>query len=199
MSEELQSLLDRIQRDGVAKAEARAAEIVSAAEQKASGIVAEAEKKAAEIRAAAEADAETSARRSAESLRQAARDVVRTVRENVQETCERLLREDVRAALSGDALAAVVEAVAKAAVAEDAGAELRVPPAEAEKVAAHAKARLAAELAKGLRIAPDSDVAAGVRVLVENGRVEHDFTDAAIVEALARVVRPELARTAFGQ
>ena len=69
MSEELQSLLDRIQRDGVAKAEARAAEIVSAAEQKASGIVAEAEKKAAEIRAAAEADAETSARRSAESLR----------------------------------------------------------------------------------------------------------------------------------
>lgn len=199
MSEELQSLLDRIQRDGVAKAEARAAEIVSAAEQKASGIVAEAEKKAAEIRAAAEADAETSARRSAESLRQAARDVVRTVRENVQETCERLLREDVRAALSGDALAAVVEAVAKAAVAEDAGAELRVPPAEAEKVVAHAKARLAAELAKGLRIAPDSDVAAGVRVLVENGRVEHDFTDAAIVEALARVVRPELARTAFGQ
>ena len=37
MSEELQSLLDRIQADGVAKAEARAAEIVSEADTKAAG------------------------------------------------------------------------------------------------------------------------------------------------------------------
>lgn len=199
MSEELQSLLDRIQAEGVAKAESRAAELLAEAEKKAAGIVAEAEKKAAALRASAEADAATFARRSEESLRQAARDVVRTVRENVQETCERLLRADVRAALSGDALAAVVETVVKAAVAEDAGAELRVPPAEAEKVAAHAKARLAAELAGGLRIAPDSDVAAGVRVLVKDGRVEHDFTDGAVVEALSRVVRPELAAVAFGK
>ena len=161
MSEELQSLLDRIQADGVGKAEARAAEIVAEAEKKAAAIVAEAEKKAADLRSKAEADAATFARRSEESLRQAARDVVRGVRENVQATCERLVKADVKAALSGDALAAVVETVAKAAVAEDAGAELRVPPAEAEKVAAHAKARLAAELAKGLRIAPDSDVGAG--------------------------------------
>ncbi|MBQ3809337.1 MAG: hypothetical protein II839_00795 [Kiritimatiellae bacterium] len=198
MSEELQSLLDRIQADGVAKAEARAADIVSAAEKKAADIVSAAEKKAAERLAKAEADAATFERRAGESLRQAARDVVRSVRENVQETCERLLRADVKAALSGDALAAVVETVAKASAAEDAGAELRVPPAEAEKVAAHAKARLAAELAKGLKIAPDADVAAGVRVLVKNGRVEHDFTAEAVVEALSRVVRPELAKAAFG-
>ena len=198
MSEELQSLLDRIQADGVAKAEARAAEIVSEAERKAAGIVSAAEKKAAETLAKAEADAATFGRRAEESLRQAARDVVRSVREDVQETCARLLRADVKAALSGDALAAVVEAVARASAAEDAGAELRVPPAAAEKVAAHAKARLAAELAKGLRIAPDADVSAGVRVLVKDGRVEHDFTDGAIVEALSRVVRPELAKAAFG-
>ena len=42
MAEELQSLLDRIQNEGVAKAEARAAEIVAEAERKAAGIVAEA-------------------------------------------------------------------------------------------------------------------------------------------------------------
>ena len=199
MSEELQSLLDRIRNDGVAKAESRAAEITAAAEKKAAETLAAAEKKAAETRARAEEDAAAFARRSEETLRQAARDVVRTVRENVQQTCERLLRADVKAALGGDALAAVVEAVAKASAAEDAGAELRVPPAEAGRIAAHAKARLAAELAGGLRIAPDSDVSAGVRVLVDGGRVEHDFTDAAIAEALCRVVRPELAKLAFGQ
>lgn len=198
MAEELQSLLDRIQAEGVGKAEARAAEIVAAAEKKAADTVAAAEKKAAELRAAAEADAKASAARSGETLRQAARDVVRSVREDVQATCERLLKADVRAALSGDALAEVVVAVAKASAAEDAGAELRVPAAAAEKIAAHAKARLAAELAKGLRIVGDDDVSAGVRVLVQGGRVEHDFTDAAIVEALSRSVRPALAEQAFG-
>ena len=198
MAEELQSLLDRIQAEGVGKAEARAAEIVAAAEKKAADIVAAAEKKAAELRAAAEADAKASAARAGETLRQAARDVVRSVREDVQATCGRLLKADVKAALSGDALAEVVVAVAKASAAEDAGAELRVPAAEAQKIAAHAQARLAAELAKGLRIVGDDDVSAGVRVLVQNGRVEHDFTDAAIVEALSRSVRPALAEQAFG-
>ena len=43
-AEELQSLLDRIQSEGVAKAETRAAEIVAEAEKKAASIVAERDK-----------------------------------------------------------------------------------------------------------------------------------------------------------
>ena len=50
MPEELQNLLDRIQEDGVAKADAKAAEIVSAAEKKADGITKDAEDKAAETK-----------------------------------------------------------------------------------------------------------------------------------------------------
>ena len=197
MAEELQSLLDKIQSEGVDKANARAAEIVAEAEKKAAAIRAETEKAAAAVRAAAEADAATLQARAEQSLKQAARDVRLEVGQAIEETLVRLLARDVKDTLSDPAfLPRYVELVAKAAAE---GAELRVPEDEAAALAEHLRARLAAEAAKGVRIAPDRDVAAGVRVLLEGGRVEHDFTDAAVVEALSRVVRPSLAKLAFGE
>ena len=188
MAEELQSLLDKIQSEGVAKAEARAAEIVAEAEKKAADVVAEAERKAAETRAAAEADAATLQSRAEASLRQAARDVRLQVGAAIQETLERVLRKDVRATLADPAfLQRYVELAAKSA---GGAAELRVPEDQAKALAEYARARLADEVGKGLKIAPDSDVTAGIRVLLDGGRVEHDFTDEAVMEALSRVVRP---------
>ena len=186
MAEELQSLLDRIQSEGVAKAETRAAEIVAAAE-----------KRAAELRSAAETDAATLQSRAEQSLQQAARDVRLQVGAAIQETLERVLLRDVRAALADPAfLQRYVELAAKSA---GGAAELRVPEDQAAALADYARSRLADEVAKGLRIAPDSDVAAGIRVLLDGGRVEHDFTDEAVMEALSRVVRPSLAKLAFGK
>ena len=197
MAEELQSLLDRIQSEGVAKAEARAAEIVAAAEKKAADIVAAAEKKAAELRSAAETDAATLQSRAEQSLQQAARDVRLQVGAAIQETLERVLRKDVRAALADPAfLQRYVELAAKSA---GGAAEMRVPEDQAAALADYARLRLVDEVSKGLKIAPDSDVAAGIRVLLDDGRVEHDFTDDAVMEALSRVVRPSLAKLAFGK
>ena len=78
-------------------------------------------------------------------------------------------------------------------------AELRVPEDQAAALADYARSRLADEVAKGLTIAPDSDVTAGIRVLLDGGRVEHDFTEESVMEALSRVVRPSLAKLAFGK
>lgn len=197
MAEELQSLLDRIQSEGVAKAEARAAEIVAAAEKRAADIVAAAEKRAADLRSAAEADAATLQSRAEQSLQQAARDVRLQVGAAIQETLERVLRKDVRAALADPAfLQRYVELAAKSA---GGAAEMRVPEDQAAALADYARSRLVDEVSKGLKIAPDSDVAAGIRVLLDDGRVEHDFTDDAVMEALSRVVRPSLAKLAFGK
>ena len=197
MAEELQSLLDRIQSEGVAKAEARAAEIVAAAEKRAADIVAAAEKRAADLRSAAEADAATLQSRAEQSLQQAARDVRLQVGAAIQETLERVLRKDVRAALADPAfLQRYVELAAKSA---GGAAEMRVPEDQAAALADYARLRLVDEVSKGLKIAPDSDVAAGIRVLLDDGRVEHDFTDDAVMEALSRVVRPSLAKLAFGK
>ena len=54
MAEELQSLLEKINQDGIMKAEAEKAKIIAEAEKSAAAIIAEAEKSAADIIAKAE-------------------------------------------------------------------------------------------------------------------------------------------------
>ena len=49
MDVQLQELIDKIKKDGVASAEAEAAKIVEASEKKAESIIADAQEKAAEI------------------------------------------------------------------------------------------------------------------------------------------------------
>ena len=61
MAEELQSLIEKINRDGVEKATAEAAKIVSAAKEQAAAIVKAANEEAAKSAAAAEAEAKASA------------------------------------------------------------------------------------------------------------------------------------------
>ena len=195
MAEELQSLIDKIQSEGVDKANAKAAEIVAAAEKKAAEIVAVAEKKAAELRAAAEKDAAATAERSEQTLRQAGRNVVLQVGKDIEETLSRVLVKDVQSVLSTDFLQTYVEAVVKGS---PEGAELHVAPGDAENLAAFARGRLAAEVAKGLKIAPDADVSAGVSVRLDGGRIEHDFSEKAVVEALSAHIRPQLAKIVFG-
>lgn len=193
MAEELQSLLDRIQREGIDKANAKADEIVTAAEAKAKALIADAEKKAAEAKAKAETDAAVLLSRSEQSIRQSARDIVLGVGQAVQETLERVLAAEVRTTLTGAFLQQYLLKVVEQLGAEG-DAELHVAPAEAEQLSAFARAKLADAVNGGVKVVADRDVSAGISVRIDGGRVEHDFTDKAVMEAMQQVLRPALAK-----
>jgi V/A-type H+-transporting ATPase subunit E len=76
MAEELQHLLDTIQRDGIEKAEAEANRMVSEAEKRSQQIVREGEDRAQEIRSQVERDAKAYHDRTTRAIEQAARDVL---------------------------------------------------------------------------------------------------------------------------
>lgn len=201
MAAELQSLLEKIQSEGVDKARAKADSILAEAEKAAAARIAEGEKAAAAFLAKAEAEAAVLRERSEQAVRQAARDVVLDVGQSIRQTLERVLLQDVDKTLSGDFLETFLASLVKAFAAfPDAagGIEALVAPEQAERLAAYARARLAAAVAGGLRVAPDRDVKAGVRVMLAGGRVEHDFTDAAIQAAMSRMMSPALAKMVFG-
>ena len=193
MAEELQALLDRIQTEGVAKAETEAARIVEEAKKKAADLVAKAR---AEESAAKERIATESAQfqeRAEANIRQAARDVVLGVEKSVRDTLDRLLLAKVTDALDTDTVhRLVMEVVPQFAKAGDAAVEL-----PAEKTAALRDALLAelqGAAAKGVEIRSSDDLAAGFRVSLAGGRVEYDFSAAAIREEMSRMLRPELAK-----
>lgn len=201
MASELQSLLEKIQTEGVEKAEAQAASIVAAAEQTAAEKVAAAERAAAALLQQAEAEAAVLQVRAEQAVRQAARDVVLGVGQSVRETLERVLLGEVRAALSGDFLTSFLEALVRGFASSPevvGGIEVLVAPEQVERLVAFAQQRLTDAVKGGLKISPNRDVQAGIRVMLSGGRIEHDFTDEAIEAAMSQMMRPALTKMVFG-
>lgn len=196
MTESLQPLLDRIQKDGVDKAEAKAAEIVAAAEQKAADAVKSAETRAAELLAGAETQAAAVEARGRTALEQAARDVVLAVGDAITALVSNLLREQTGQALTGDALHELITLVV-GAYCRDPEQASRIEVQVAEKHAEQAKAVVLAALAEhakaGLAVAPTAELESGFRISIKDGDVYHDFSGPAIAAALARLVRPAVA------
>ena len=95
MAEELQQLLEKIQKEGVEKAEAEASAIENEAKAKAEAAVKNAEEKAKAIVAKAEADAKEYAERAKETIAQGARDTLKMIEGSVSKMLERLLAQDV--------------------------------------------------------------------------------------------------------
>ena len=191
MAEELQSLIEKINRDGVEKANAEAERIVAAAKEQAARIVAAAKDEAAKSAANAKAEAEVSAKRAEETLRQAARDAVISVEGAVTAMLERLLTANVNAALSDPATAS---AIAAEAVKELVG---NGEVAAGAKIADALKAQLAAK--QNLKVVLDETLGAGFTVKLDGGRVEHDFTGPTIAAELAKRLRPDLAKLMKGE
>ena len=191
MAEELQSLIEKINRDGVEKANAEAERIIAAAKEQASRIVAAAKDEAAKSTANAKAEAEVSAKRAEETLRQAARDAVISVEGAVTAMLERLLTADVNAALSDPATAS---AIAAEAVKELVGTG---EVASGAKIADALKSQLAAK--QNLKVVLDETLGAGFTVKLDGGRVEHDFTGPTIAAELAKRLRPDLAKLMKGE
>ena len=185
MSEEIQSLIEKINRDGVEKANAEAARIVAAAKEQAAAIVKEAKEEAAKAAKAAEEEAGLSAERAKETLRQAARDAVISVEGAVTRLLERLLAANVDAALSDPAAAATIAGDAVKALVGT--GEVAAGP----KIAAALKAQLAAK--QNFTVVMDETLGSGFTVKLDGGRVEHDFTGAAVSAELAKRLRPDLA------
>lgn len=183
--EDLQSLLEKINRDGVEKAEAEAKKIVDAAQAKADALVKKALDEAARAKADAEKAAQASSERAAETIRQAARDVVLGVRGSLTALLEKLLVQNVDKALADEKTAV---GLAAAAIGEMAG------PGEitcGAKLAAALKAQLAGK--GSFAVTADAAAGNGFTVKLDGGRIEHTFTTEAIADELAKRLRPDLA------
>ena len=75
----------------------------------------------------------------------------------------------------------------------------QVDVAVGAKLAAALKAQLAACAATtGVRVVLDETTGAGFSLRLDGGRVEHDFSEAAIAAALAKRLRPDLAKLVRG-
>ena len=184
--EDLQGLLEKINRDGVEKAEAEAKRIIDDARAKADALIKDALAQSAQSKADAEKTSAAYAERAAETIRQSARDIVIGVKDSVTALLENLLAKDVEKALGNET--AATQIVADAIKDLTGSGEI------------HCGAKLAATLKsqvsglKSFSVTTDEALGSGFTVKIDGGRVEHDFTAETISAELAKRLRPDLAK-----
>lgn len=184
--EDIQGLLERINRDGVEKAEAEAKKIIAAAEAKAAALIENARAQADASKAEAEKASADYAVRAAETIRQSARDTILKLEGEITALLEKVLVKDVEKALTDEA---TIQSLISQAIHDAAGnAEITAPA----KIAAALKAQLAAQ--GTITIISDETLGTGFSIKTDGGRIESSFTADVIAAELAKRLRPDLAK-----
>ena len=185
MADELQSLLEKINAEGVKKAEAERAEIIAAAQAEAKKIVDAARAEAERLTSQAEAESETLRRRTESEVKQAARDTLLELKAELETRMNNAVNGATAQALDPELMADIVKAmVAKFAESPDAEITVRCAVKERAALDAALKNALADSLVRKPKVLADSAMAGGLELGVDNGRLYFDFS----LEALGEVV-----------
>ena len=185
MAEELQSLLEKINQDGIMKAEAERAKIIANAEQEAADIIANARKEAADITANAAKDAESLAQRTAGALAQSRRDIILQLREELTARLNDAVQDAAGKALEPEFMAQLIKELALAFSAKpDAPIHVRTSVKDAAKLDQALRAALADSFAREPKVFPGKEIADGMEVSFDGGKCFYDFTLDAVSDLL---------------
>ena len=195
MDVQLQELIDKIKKDGVAAAEKDSAKIIAASEKKAEAIIADAESKAAEIIKKAKSETEKMEKASEEAIVQAARNMLLSFKDSLVEELDGLIQGETEKAMSKDVLGKLVPETVKAWAKNSVASELSVllSDKDLKLLEKSLKASLKAEIKKGLEIKPDKTLTAGFRIGVNKGAAFYDYSAESLAEMFAAYLNPKVA------
>ncbi|EID84661.1 H+-ATPase subunit E [Treponema sp. JC4] len=195
MDVQLQELIDKIKKDGVATAEAEAAKKIAEAEKKAESIVADAQDKAAEIIKNAKAETERMEKASEEAIVQAGRNMLLSFKDSLVAELDGLIQAETAKAATKDVLAKLIPETVKAWAKNSDASELSVLLAEKDlkSLESALTGDLKAEISKGLEIKPDKTLTAGFRIGVKNGAAYYDYSAESLAEMFGAYLNPKVA------
>ena len=191
MAEDLQALMERIQKDAVDKAELEATSIISKAKEKAAEIVKAAEDEAKAKLEQADKDAVAFTERSERTLEQSARDLLLSVGKNLEKMILDLLSLQIEKSLDETTVKSMLLAIAKS---YSSNIDVEFSEADATKLSSFVMGEFAKQLKGGVKVESDKGVKFGFRVKLDGGKVSHEFTEQAMAESLSALLRPQLAK-----
>lgn len=195
MAVELQGVLNRINEDGIAAAEAEKQKILEAARKEAAAITDRAKADAEKVVAEARRQAATLQASGEAGLQQAARDVMISLEGQIRGLLDQAADAAVGAAITPEALAEIVVALARS-YAEKQGTvtslELLAAPDQVDALQALLQSKLSEQLRTGLTIKPVAAIDSGIQVSFDGAALVHDFTSEAIAEMLCAYLNPRI-------
>jgi len=195
MAEQLESLLQKIHDEAVAKADAAAEERLRAAEQRAKEIERAAEQRAAAIIATAEQRAKQLQESGTLALQHAARDVLLYVRQAIMKYFAEIIKKTVPELVPLERVQEILVKLALEAQKQGRateGVRVFVNEQDEKALVEFFITKFREQVKEGVELHPMKGLRAGFRLELKDKDVEYDFSDEVIVEMLSALVNPAL-------
>ena len=194
MDTQVEELIDRIKRDGVAAAENSASLKISQAEKEAEKILQDARNKADSILNQAKEDAEKFKKAGEDAIKQAGRNLLISFRDSVTKELSSLVTDEIEKVYSPEMLQKLIPEVVKEWAKNSSVNELSVllNSNQLSDVESGLKSLLKTEIEKGLVLKIDDSVVSGFRIGVKNGSAFYDYSAEAVAELFCAYLNPKV-------
>jgi V/A-type H+-transporting ATPase subunit E len=193
MAEELQSLIDKIQREGINQAKEKARSIEEEADKRAACIIKEAEWQAQQLIDEAREKNRRHEESGKEMLAQAGRDMILALRQRINAMLQELIAESAKKALSCEDSARIISRLIMGQ-AKDGRQDILILANHRDiEGLKHALSKEFGELLKkGINIAPQDQIRHGFFISFDSGKSSFEFTDKALAEYIFGCLKPQL-------
>lgn len=193
MDIQLQELIDKIKKDGVASAESKAQEIIAEAEKKAQAIISSAEEKADAIIKNGKLETERMEKASVDAIRQAGRNLLISFRDGINAQLNALISKETEKVYNSDILKNLIPEVVKNWASKDDVNSLTVLLSEKDLnvLEKNLGTALKDQLNSGLEIKVDKNLSNGFRIGTKDGSAYYDFSAESVADLFASYLNPK--------
>lgn len=194
MEIQLQELIDRIKKDGVEAAEAKAEAIVRAATDEAEKIISEAKAQADKIMLDAKNETERTVKSGEDAIRQAGRNLLISFRESVARELNAVAGESISAAFAPDTSVQLIIKAIEGWTAKPDAEDITVILAAEEltKLETSLKEGLKAKMLTGVTLKTSDNFDGGFRIAVNGDGAYYDYSKEAVTDMLSGYLSPRI-------
>lgn len=196
MSENLKNLLEKINKEGIKQAEENARLIEAKAKSDAEKIIEDAKKRADRIIHEAEITAEKTRVNSEADLKQASRNFLLSLKEEVRAIFNKIIHSEIKKIITYQETAGIISGLIEKFIDKNgqiSDIKILVKKEDLEKIKHVFISKLKDRIRDGIEFRPIDAISTGFYISFDKGRSYFDFSDEALVEALAAYLNPELA------
>lgn len=194
MTEELKSLIEKIQAEGVQAAEEKARLIEEEARKQATALIEKAKSETQNIIAEANQRIAKMEEAGKLALKQVARDTLISLRKEINALLDRIIKSVIQEALTPEELIKIINGLIRDYSQEHKeGIEISLKKEDREKIEKGIFSELKEGLKKGITLKSSEEVSAGFLISFDAGKSHFDFTDKALSDYLSQYLKPKLA------
>ncbi len=193
MDVKLESLIEKIKKEGVQEAQQKSEQIINQARQKEKEIIQKAKKEAERIKKEGEREVNKLQKSSEESLKQSARNLILSVREKLTLIFDNILKRETEEALRPKALTEILgKIIDKWSPKEDKILEVLVSQEDKEELSRLLLTKFKGKAEGKFEIKSSKLIKKGFQVGVKGEDTYYDFSDEGIIESLSLFLNPYL-------